>query len=61
MKLQPALSKTLRQTLLQFSCLSLAAAVAENIIGKTLKRDILMVFGHPPVERVVKEQVTQQG
>jgi len=34
MKLQPALSKTLRQTLLQFACLPLAAAMAENIVGK---------------------------
>jgi len=30
--------------------------MAEDIVGKTLKRHIRMVFRHPPVERVMKTE-----
>ena len=61
MKLQSTLCKTPRQTLLQLPRLSLAATMAEDIVGKTFKRHTRMALGHPPVERIMKKQVTQQG
>ena len=61
MKLQPTLSKAPLERLLQVSRLLLAAAMAEDIVSKTLKRYVRMVFSHPPVERIMKEQISQQG
>src|SRR3569833_313180 len=61
MKLQSTLRESLRQMLLQFPCLILTATMAEDIVGEPLNRHIRMVLGHPPVERIVKKQITQQG
>jgi hypothetical protein len=61
MKLQPTLSKAPLQRFLQVSRLLLAAAMAEDIVSKTLKRYVRMVFSYPPVERIMKEQISQQG
>ena len=61
MQLQPAFSKPPLQHRLQPLRLRFAHAVAEDIISKALERDARMVFHHPPVERIVQEEIRQQG
>jgi hypothetical protein len=41
--------------------LTLTAAVTNGIIGKTFKRKVRLVFGHPPIERIMQKEVRQQG
>ena len=50
--LQPAQTRRL---------LGLTLAAANRIIGKALKRNLRMVFGHPPIERIVQKEGRQQG
>jgi hypothetical protein len=35
--------------------------MADDIIGITLKRDIRMVPAHPEVERIMQEEIRQEG
>jgi hypothetical protein len=39
----------------------LGVTMAEDIVGETFKRCFRMAFGHPPIERPMKEQIRQQG
>jgi hypothetical protein len=59
MKLQSAFGKALRKRFLQFLCLPLTVAMAENIIGITLERDARMISSHPHVERIVEKEIRQ--
>ena len=45
----------------QLSGLFLGVAVSNNVVCVALERTTRMVPGHPPVERVVHEQVGEQG
>ena len=60
MQRESAFSKTPLEFRLQPSSLILTAAVTNGIIGKALKRYIRVVFGHPPIERIVQKEVRQQ-
>ena len=42
-------------------CLRLICAMAESVVGEPFKGNVRMIPGHPPVERVMQKQVTQQG
>jgi hypothetical protein len=61
MKRQSAFGEPLLKRCAQCLCLISTAAVADRIIGITLERDARMVPLHPPVERVMKKEVGQQG
>jgi hypothetical protein len=61
MQRESAFSKTPLEFRLQPSSLMLTAAVTNDIIGKAFKRYIRVVFGHPPIERIVQKEVRQQG
>ena len=61
MKPQPAFGEPLLKRCAQGLCLISTAAVADRIIGITFERDARTVPPHPPVERVMKKEVSQQG
>ena len=61
MKLQAAFGKTSLKRVLQGFRLRLAAAMAEDVIGETLERDYWMMRDHPPIERIIEKEITQQG
>jgi hypothetical protein len=57
MKLQSALGKASLKRPLQTLRLLLAFAMAEDIVGVTLKGYSRMVLGHPPIERIVQKEI----
>src|SRR6516164_9361470 len=61
MQRQSTVSKPLRKFRLQLLSLTLAAVMTNSIIGKAFKRNLRMVFGHPPIEHIVQKEVCQQG
>ena len=61
MKLQSAFSKALFKRIFEVFRLRLTDAMAESVISETLEGNVRMISSHPPVERVMKKQVTQQG
>src|ERR1700686_2168344 len=61
MKLQSAFSKALLKGLFECLRLHLTYAMAESVVSEPFKGNVRMIPEHPPVERVMKKQVTQQG
>src|ERR1035438_2724861 len=61
MKCQPAFSEPLLKRCVQISRLLLTSTMADDIIGIALKRDIRMVPAHPQVERIMQEEIRQEG
>jgi hypothetical protein len=55
------LGKPLRKDTADPVSLRLTLAMAEDVIGEALKRYLWMVFRHPPIERIVQEEIGQQG
>ena len=60
MQLQPARREPLRQHTLEPSGLRLAYTVAEDVIGEAFERNVWMVLCHPPIKRVVQEEIREQ-
>src|SRR5215472_2500801 len=61
MKLQSALGKALLQRISEFLRLLFTDAMAESVVGESLERDVRIMLGHPSIERVMEEQICQQG
>src|SRR5271157_1186962 len=60
MQRQSAFSKPSLKFRLQLLSLTLTAAMTNSIIGVAFKRNLRMVFGHPPIEHMVQKEVCQQ-
>ena len=61
MKLQTAFCQTRSDRLQQLLCLSFALGVDDHIIRLTLKRDGRVIPAHPVIERMMQEEVGQEG
>ena len=61
MKLQSALSKAPLQRLSELLRLLFTDTMAENVIGKSLEWDVRIMLGHPTIDRVMEEKISQQG
>jgi hypothetical protein len=61
MKNQPTGPEAELQGLPESACFSFASAVADNVIRVSLERDGGKTPRHPPVKRIVQEQIGQDG